>query len=108
MSENKRPNLDVDEIEFPVATTAPLTDEELELLREPEDRDEERGHEREQDHRDEEQQSTGGKHSWAPVDLVKLTADPPEPPAIGGLLYPGKRHTSAASRRRGSRCCCSP
>jgi hypothetical protein len=30
-------------------------------------------------------------HSWQPIDLVAAAADPPEPPTIGGLLYPGKR-----------------
>jgi hypothetical protein len=30
-------------------------------------------------------------HSWHPVDLVAAAADPPEPPTICGLLYPGKR-----------------
>jgi hypothetical protein len=31
-------------------------------------------------------------HSWLPVDLVSLDADPPAPPSIAGLLYPGRRH----------------
>jgi AAA domain len=30
-------------------------------------------------------------HSWQPIDLVAAAADPPEPPMIGGLLYPAKR-----------------
>lgn len=30
-------------------------------------------------------------HTWLPVDLVAAAANPPEPPCIGGLLYPGKR-----------------
>ena len=30
-------------------------------------------------------------HSRQPIDLVAAAADPPEPPTIGGLLYPGKR-----------------
>ena len=30
-------------------------------------------------------------HSWRPLNLIQLAANPPEPPAIGGLLYPGKR-----------------
>jgi AAA domain-containing protein len=30
-------------------------------------------------------------HSWRAIDLVAAAANPPEPPAIGGLLYPGKR-----------------
>jgi hypothetical protein len=30
-------------------------------------------------------------HSWRPLNLVQLAANPPEPPTIGGLLYPGKR-----------------
>lgn len=32
-------------------------------------------------------------HGWAPVALVKLGADPPEPPTIGpGLVYPDRVH----------------
>lgn len=31
------------------------------------------------------------EHSWRPLNLVDLAANPPEPPTIGGLLYPGKR-----------------
>jgi hypothetical protein len=31
------------------------------------------------------------KHSWLPQNLVALAANPPEPPTIGGLLYPAKR-----------------
>lgn len=31
------------------------------------------------------------EHSWAPLSLIDLAANPPEPPTIGGLLYPGKR-----------------
>jgi AAA domain len=30
-------------------------------------------------------------HSWQPFDLVAAAARPPEPPTIGGLLYPAKR-----------------
>lgn len=30
-------------------------------------------------------------HSWKPASLLQLAANPPEPPCIGGLLYPGKR-----------------
>lgn len=30
-------------------------------------------------------------HTWRPLNLVQLAANPPEPPTIGGLLYPGKR-----------------
>ena len=30
-------------------------------------------------------------HSWQTLNLVELAANPPEPPTIGGLLYPGKR-----------------
>jgi hypothetical protein len=30
-------------------------------------------------------------HSWQPQSLIELEARPPEPPAIGGLLYPGRR-----------------
>lgn len=31
------------------------------------------------------------EHSWRPLNLIQLAANPPEPPSIGGLLYPGKR-----------------
>lgn len=31
-------------------------------------------------------------HSWVPVDLVSLDLAPPEPPSIGGIVYPGRRH----------------
>jgi hypothetical protein len=31
-------------------------------------------------------------HSWQPVDLVALGLDPPSPPTIAGLIYPGRRH----------------
>jgi hypothetical protein len=31
------------------------------------------------------------EHSWQPRSLVDLAANPPEPPTIGGLLYPGER-----------------
>jgi AAA domain len=30
-------------------------------------------------------------HGWMPSSLVARAANPPEPPTIGGLLYPGKR-----------------
>lgn len=30
-------------------------------------------------------------HSWRPISLIERAANPPEPPSIGGLLYPGKR-----------------
>jgi hypothetical protein len=29
--------------------------------------------------------------TWAPRSLIELASNPPEPPTIGGLLYPGKR-----------------
>jgi AAA domain len=31
-------------------------------------------------------------HSWHPVDLLAIEADPPPPPTISGLAYPGRRH----------------
>jgi hypothetical protein len=34
---------------------------------------------------------TSAEHSWRPIDLVAAASNPPEPPTIGGLLYPGKR-----------------
>ena len=30
-------------------------------------------------------------NSWQPANLIELAANPPEPPTIGGLLYPAKR-----------------
>jgi hypothetical protein len=30
-------------------------------------------------------------HSWQPQNLIEIAARPPEPPTIGGLLYPAKR-----------------
>ena len=30
-------------------------------------------------------------HGWEPQSLIAMAANPPEPPTIGGLLYPGKR-----------------
>jgi AAA domain len=30
-------------------------------------------------------------HSWHSIDLVAAAATPPEPPTIGGMIYPGKR-----------------
>src|SRR5438128_165871 len=34
----------------------------------------------------------GPPHTWTPIDIVALESTPPEPPAIGGLIYPGRRH----------------
>jgi AAA domain len=31
-------------------------------------------------------------HSWMPVDLSVFATSAPAPPAIGGLVYPGRRH----------------
>ena len=31
-------------------------------------------------------------HSWTPIDLVGRALEPPEPPIISGLVYPGRRH----------------
>jgi hypothetical protein len=31
-------------------------------------------------------------HSWKPIDLLAFVNAPPEPPSIGGLVYPGRRH----------------
>jgi hypothetical protein len=33
----------------------------------------------------------GEPHSWQPSSLIARASDPPEPPTIGGLLYPAKR-----------------
>ena len=35
--------------------------------------------------------AVSAKHSWQPQNLVELAANPPEPPTIGGLIYPAKR-----------------
>ena len=35
---------------------------------------------------------SGLPHSWTAVDLLALNAEPPAPPTIGGLVYPGHRH----------------
>jgi hypothetical protein len=32
------------------------------------------------------------EHTWHPLDLVELGAHKPEPPAIGNVIYPGRRH----------------
>jgi hypothetical protein len=31
-------------------------------------------------------------HTWTPIDLVTRALQPPEPPTIAGLVYPGRRH----------------
>jgi len=31
-------------------------------------------------------------HSWRPVDLIATASEPPEPPSLGGIVYPGRRH----------------
>lgn len=31
------------------------------------------------------------RHSWTPNSLIQLAQNPPAPPTIGGILYPGKR-----------------
>lgn len=36
--------------------------------------------------------SAAPSHSWTPVDLLAFAGDPPAPPTIGGLAYPGRRH----------------
>lgn len=40
-------------------------------------------------------------HTWQALDLVALASRPPEPPAIGGLLYPGKRHVVSGEAEAG-------
>jgi AAA domain len=32
------------------------------------------------------------EHTWRPLDLVELGSQKPQPPEVGGLFYPGKRH----------------
>ncbi|HEX3329179.1 MAG TPA: AAA family ATPase [Gaiellales bacterium] len=36
----------------------------------------------------------GGEHDddWQPQSLITLASRPPEPPTVGGLFYPGRRH----------------
>jgi len=34
-----------------------------------------------------------GSEDWISHGLIELAADPPEPPLIAGLLYPGERHS---------------
>lgn len=34
----------------------------------------------------------GEEHSWQPIDLIANDLDPPPPPTISGLVYPGRRH----------------
>lgn len=36
-------------------------------------------------------QQPTSEHTWHPQSLIALAQDPPAPPTIGGLLYPGKR-----------------
>jgi hypothetical protein len=38
------------------------------------------------------------QHSWASIDLVAAAANPPAPPTIGQLLYPGKRTLVSGER----------
>jgi hypothetical protein len=40
-------------------------------------------------------------HTWQPVDLVAAAVEPPEPPEISGLLYPGKRHVFSGESEAG-------
>lgn len=39
-----------------------------------------------------EEKPAGRAHSWMPVNLADAALEPPEPPTIGGLVYPGRRH----------------
>jgi AAA domain len=40
-------------------------------------------------------------HSWQALDLVELGAKPPEPPAVGGLFYLGRRHVVSGEAEAG-------
>lgn len=31
-------------------------------------------------------------HTWHPIDLIGTSLEPPEPPTISGIVYPGRRH----------------
>jgi hypothetical protein len=37
-------------------------------------------------------QPADATHSWTPIDLVAAGTQPPDPPTISGLVYPGQRH----------------
>lgn len=36
--------------------------------------------------------SGGATHSWVPINLHERAANPPEPPTISNIIYPGRRH----------------
>lgn len=86
MNTNERKYLAADEIEFAEPSTPPLTEEELRLLHE-----HDRG----------ETSASRPAHTWEPVDIVALAAEPPAPPEIGDLLYPGKRHVLSGESEAG-------
>jgi hypothetical protein len=41
---------------------------------------------------DDQKPPSATEHTWRPLDLLELGDKPPEPPAIGGLLYAGHAH----------------
>lgn len=45
--------------------------------------------------------TTSVPHSWVALDLAELGVHKPEPPAIGGLLYPGRRHVFSGEAEAG-------
>jgi AAA domain-containing protein len=47
------------------------------------------------------QRQREAEHSWRASDLVALGAAIPEPPAIGGLFYPGRRHVVSGEAESG-------
>jgi hypothetical protein len=83
-----------DSIEFRAPSTPPLTRDELDLIEG-------------SDGSSSEPQSDSSTaapvraHTWEPIDIVKLDDSPPEPPAISGLFYVGKRHVVSGEAEAG-------
>ena len=42
-------------------------------------------------------------HSWQPVDLLGAALNPPAPPSIEGIVYPGRRHVFSGEPESGKR-----
>ena len=49
--------------------------------------------------------TAGGGRTWEPLDIVTLGDAPQVPPAIGGLIYPGQRHTFQGESESGKTWC---
>jgi hypothetical protein len=41
---------------------------------------------------DEPEPQPAPQHTWVPIDLIAAALAPPDPPTIGGIVYPGRRH----------------